>query len=355
MKMYRQPWITVLVAACLAVACSQMSSAGPGTGSESGAQAGAGGGDGDGDGDHDGDTEVDVDFLRPTGVASPSCDLSGIWVARMMTVVEALNIEQCGSQYYYLEFEQDGTDVEVVNHFNCGIEGRGTANQTFNDDTVQAYVSASSWIGRRGVMSLNDEGSCELKLEPYWSAFGVDEASYLPDPPNSTQSLAQVQSNNPLTRDAALDTDGDGHPGIQLIIAGAINGSRHAMQRSVNRWRTTDRYRIAPAVDWVEDLDVRVDYHGEDFTVATTPPDDPILAAGATPRPNAASARVTLRFLGRDGTDPRVPPIVVGSDRSDLQGALQTCRNIVDALPAIVPLAFPDPQVCPCPDGRPCQ
>jgi hypothetical protein len=343
---------------CLSSACSEgdgVSKNAEGSGATDG-KAGRGGDDRRDGGPDDVDDDVDDGAtLEATGVASEECDMTGIWIARMMTVVEALSIEQCGSQYYYLELRQDGTDVEVVNHFNCGIEGRGTANQTFNDDTVKAYIESSSWIGRKGVMSLTGDGTCELEMEPYWSAFGVDEQMFVPSPRNSALTLAQVQTQNPLTRDAAVDSDNDGHPGVQLIIAGAINGSRHAMQRNVNTWRTNDRYEITPARDWTNDLDVRADYQGEDFTVATTPANDPILAAGATPRPNAESARATLRFLGRDASDPRVEDAIVGSDPADLDGALQTCRNIVDALPAVVPLAFPNPQVCPCPDGGPCE
>lgn len=290
-----------------------------------------------------------------TGAADADCDMNGIWVVRMLSIVQALGLEQCGNIYHYLELSQEGTDVEIVNHFNCSIEGRGSANSAMNDATIQSFISTNSMIGRKGTMMKTADGTCQLEFEPWWMAFGVDEATYLPTPRNSSMSLQDLQSANPfpMTADGAIDPDNDGQPGVQLIVTGAVNGSRHITQRVVMAWMTNDRYKITPALDWTDDFEIGNWAEPEEYTVATTPPNNPFLMSPALPV-NSDAARVTFKFLGRDTSDPRVAGVVVSSDPTDLEGATQTCKNIVSAIPPIGPLAFPNPQLCPCPDGNAC-
>jgi hypothetical protein len=143
---------------------------------------------------------------------------------------------------------------------------------------------------------------------------------------------------------------------VQLIVTGAINGSRHITQRVVTSWMTNDRYKIMPALDWTTDLELGNVSYPEEYTVATTPEgiEGELLRAPANPVLDAPAARVTMRFLGRDASDPRAAGVIVGADPADLPGATQTCRNIADAIEAVLPLSFPNPQVCPCPNGQAC-
>ncbi|MDD9934063.1 MAG: hypothetical protein OXT09_10685 [Myxococcales bacterium] len=310
-------------------------------------------GDGDGVGDAPGDVMAATDA---------DCDVSGLWAVRMMTVVQALGLEQCGNLYHYMELAQDGTDVTVVDHLSCGIEGRGSSTSSFSDATVLGLMRASSQIGRRGTMQKTADGSCRFEMEPYWFVLGADETLFAPDPRNADLTLASVQSSNPMPPPPApgvvnldvpgvIDIENDGFPGAAFVVTGAISGKRHAAQRGVHSWLTNDRYRITPATDWIDDIEVRADYIGEDLTYHVE--GDPLLWAGALPVRDAASARVTMRFLGRDATDARVAEMVVSADpEADPDGAVQTCANIRAALPPIAPLTAP--QVCPCPGGGMC-
>ncbi|MDD9934782.1 MAG: hypothetical protein OXT09_14330 [Myxococcales bacterium] len=294
-----------------------------------------------------------TDGAWTSAATDPDCDISGLWAVRDLSIVQALDLEQCGNIYHYIELAQQGTDVEIVNHFNCAIEGRGSANSTMNDATVKSMISTNSMIGRRGTMMKGADGLCHFELEPWWMAFGVDESMYTPDPRNSPMSLSELQSTNPLPMlpAGASDPDGDGQPGIAIIVAGAINGTRHITQRVRTTWQTDARYTITPATDWTT-LEIGNRGQPEEYTVATTPPNDFLLMAPALPVLDSAAQRVTMRFLGRTAD---ASGIVVSSDPADLDGALATCRNIADGITAVVPLAFPNPQVCPCPDGSACQ
>ena len=293
------------------------------------------------------------------GAQDPDCDMNGLWAVRVMSVVEALGLEQCGNLYNFMKLRHEGVDVEVVEDLNCGIEGRGTANSSFSDATVQGMLRMASQVGRRGTMQKGPDGTCEFNMEPIWTVLGADEASYTPSPRNAPLSLAEVQAMLPMPSSGGtggvIDVEGDGYPGAAFIVTGALSGKRHAAQRNFQAWLTNERYRIEPAIDWPSDIEARADYIGEDVNFETEPPGNPLLAAGANPVRNAASARVTLRFLGRDETDPRAAGLLEGTDaETDPTGAVRTCRSIVDALSPIVPLAFPDPQVCPCPGGGIC-
>jgi hypothetical protein len=295
--------------------------------------------------------------------ADADCDMNGVWAVRVMSVLQALSLEQCGSLYYYLEMEQTGTEVEVVNALFCGIEGRGSSSSSFADATVLGLMQGSSQVGRKGTMQKVD-GKCQLELERRWFVVAADPSMYLPDPLNSEMTLEQVQSALPMPATPApgtatppmpagvLDVDGDGFPGAAFPVTGALSGRRHAAQRGVQAWLTNDRYEITPAADWPEDLEVRADYISEDLTYWVE--GNQLLWAGALPVQNAPAARATLRFLGRDGSDSRAMEIVGSTDpNADPDGALMTCENIRAALPPIVPLP-PPTQVCPCPGGAAC-
>ena len=293
----------------------------------------------------------------PGAAQDPDCDLNGIWVARMLTVTQALGLEQCASLYYYLEFRQDGPNVEIVNHMNCGIEAIGSARASFSTATRKALLASNSQVGRKGTFQKGADGTCELNMESFWSVIGADEAMFTPMPRNSMQTLQEVQSWKPLPMlpedPGVVDFEGDNNPGVAFVVTeGPVNGRRHGDQRNVQRWITNDRYKITPALDWTSDIEARAEYLGEEYALAA---DDPFLTALAAPVPASPAARITLRFLGRSAADPRVAPIVVGSDPADADTAMMTCTNVMTALPVVPPLVSGIEQVCPCSDGNKCQ
>lgn len=294
------------------------------------------------------------------GAQDADCDMNGIWVARMMAVNEALSLEQCGSQYFYFELKHEGANVEVVHSMFCGIEGRGSSNGTLSDASILSLTKSNSQVGRKGTMTKGADGTCQLTMEPFWSILGADEAMFAPMPRNASTPLSQVQSSTPLPTSAAgaIDMDSDGNPGLSIIVTGVIQGTRYSVQRTSNTWLTNDRYKITPAATWTTDIEARAEYYSEEVVVGYTPEDASLLASPSNMVPNSPSARVTLHFLGRDAAAASASGIVVASDpTADPDGAVATCKNILDVLPPIN--AISDGfigQVCPCPgdkDGEP--
>jgi hypothetical protein len=192
-------------------------------------------------------------------------------------------------------------------------------------------------------------------MDRFWAVFGADEAAYAPSPRNAEIPFTQQQSSKPLPTTAmgAIDFENDGKPGIAIVVTGVISGIRHSVQRATYVWLTNDRYKIMPSMDWAADIEAYANYYGEEIAIAVEPEDAALLSAGANPVPTAQSARATFRFLGRNASDPRVAALVVSADpKSD--GALQTCKNVIKALPPIDAISTGFGQVCPCPGGDMC-
>jgi hypothetical protein len=105
----------------------------------------------------------------------PECDFSGIWIAKQVTVSEALSLPQSSNNWYYLEFEQTGTDVRVSKHFDCGIEVRGSATVTLTRQTTEELITHNVQTGRTGTVT-KQGSTCSLQIARFWSIRGADEA-----------------------------------------------------------------------------------------------------------------------------------------------------------------------------------
>ncbi len=305
---------------------------------------------------HEAGAEDGSDPAADAGLAEAGaeCDASGIWIARMLTVISALGLEQCGNRYDYFELRQTGSEIEVIDHLSCGFEDRGSVTRRPTEAAARAMLGSNSQIGRKGTMAKGADGLCQLTMEPYWAVWGVDEESYVPQPRNSPQPLHEVSRANPLPRDGdgVLDPDGDGRPGMSIEIRGALSVDGQIILRSVHHWVTDDRYPITPAAAWADDIEVHANHTSEEHLLE--PANDGAIIGPIQPVSQGGPAsRVTLRFLGRDASDPRVTALVASADPDDEDDALQTCRNIIAALPPIEPL-FGDAQRCPCPGGAAC-
>ena len=261
------------------------------------------------------------------GAADPDCDFNGIWIAKQMTVSEALSLPQTSNNWYYLELKQTGTAVEVTKHFDCGIEVQGSATVTTSRATIVGSLPHNIQTGRK-ITVMKQGASCSLDAARFWSIRGADETRFLPNETrDSADSVSQVSKTKPLPTtgmpDGAVDIEDDGKPGIAFQLTGVISGTRNSVQRDWSRWFTEPGYEIAASTNWTSDLKIRADFDNEESVLDPT---SGLLVSTSAPKAGAKHA-IELRFLGRDASDPRVSAVVKGSD-------IDTCYAIQDALPA---------------------
>jgi hypothetical protein len=264
---------------------------------------------------------------EPDPVTDPACDFSGIWIGKQVTVSEALGLPQSSNNWYYLEFKQSGTALEVSKHFDCGIEVSGSATVTLSRKTVEGLIPHNVQTGRKATL-VKEGDKCKLEVARFWSIRGGDEARFLPNATrDSADSVDKVATDKPLptaqNTDGAVDTEQDGKLGVAFQVSGIITGTRNVVQRDWTRWFTEPGFEITASPDWASDLAVRADFDNEESILDPT---SGLLVSGSAPRAGAKHV-LRLRFLGRTSTDPRVTAIVKATD-------VDTCFAIQDALPA---------------------
>jgi hypothetical protein len=260
------------------------------------------------------------------GATDPECDLTGLWAAKQMTVSESLSLPQTSNNWYFLELRQTGDTAEVVRHFDCGIEVRGSVTVTVSKATLMASLTRNLQMGRK-IAVKRAADKCTLDAEQFWSIRGADEQRFAPDMRNSSQSIGDLKTMKPLPTpsmmDGSVDTEGDGKPGIAFQVAGIIMGTRNSVQRDWSRWFTEPGYEIAAGMNWTSDLRIRSDFDNEESILDPT---SGLLNSNSLPKAGAKHA-LKLRFLGRDASDARAAAMIKPAD-------LDTCYAIQDALPA---------------------
>jgi hypothetical protein len=263
----------------------------------------------------------------PEGAQDPDCDFNGIWIAKQITVSQALSLPQSSNNWYYLEFKQSGTAVQVSKHFDCGIEVHGSATVSMTRATTQALIAHNVQIGRKATL-MKDGANCAFTADRFWSVRGADETRFVPNPTrDSMDSIAMVEMVKPLPKvgatDGAEDTDDDGQLGVAFQVTGIIAGTRNSVQRDWTRWFTDTGYTIPASTNWTSDIVIRADFDNQENVLD---PSSGLLTSGSTPKADSKHV-LKLRFLGRDKSDPRVAAIVHAAD-------IDTCYAIQDAMPA---------------------
>jgi hypothetical protein len=261
----------------------------------------------------------------PTGPAS--CDLSGIWIGRMNGQTEALGPQYANTWYYWELAKREGA-IEVTRHMDCGIEVRGTVTVQLTPATTRALIPKNQQVGRKGTSTMAADGTCAFELERFWSVRGLDEAAYLPGARNSAGTLASISAEKPLPlREQAnltVDWDGDGQPGISWQVSGIVSGTRATVQRDWTRYFSAPGYELRGASDFVDNIVVRAEFEAQEVVYAASAPTLELL--GQT---NAAAEHtLTLRFLGRDRSDPRAQALLKPDD-------FETCLAVRETLPAV--------------------
>jgi hypothetical protein len=275
------------------------------------------------------ETPSDAGTNPPTsaGAQDADCDLSGIWIARQISVSEAIGVQAFSNNWYYIEIKQSGTTAELTRHYDCGIQIVGAVTVILPRNALEAQISHNSQTGRKLTVT-KDGATCSLDSKRFWSIRGADEARYLPEGVRDSEtSIRAVAMTTPLPTpdltEGATDPDGDGKLGLAFEISGLLSGTRNSVQRDWTRWFTEAGYEIPPAMDWTSDLKLRADFDNEESVLD---PREGLLASGSTPSATAKH-QLSLRFLGRDASDPRATAIVK-------EAQVDTCYAIQDALPA---------------------
>ena len=268
------------------------------------------------------------------GTPSADCNLSGIWISKMVTVTQALNVPQYANNWYYLEIDQPAGSAgfTVTKEFDCGIEVRGSVIVTLLPPTLEAHMKHNAQVGRKGTITKNAAGQCILAAEPYWGLLGAADR-FLP-PRDTAEEIPTVAMRLPLPTiekpDGAEDWDNDGKLGLGWQVSGVLQGSRSTVQRQWNRWFTTDRYAISPAMNW-GDVTIGVDFD-KDETVFD-PTSGLLVSPSYSVRTPETPNRYTLRFLGRDKTDPRASGFLHGTDPfGDTAATVETCHAMQDTM-----------------------
>jgi hypothetical protein len=259
---------------------------------------------------------------------NPECDLNGVWIGRQNTESLALfDTKQYANNWYYLELRQEGEQVVVTKHFDCGIEVHGTVLVRLQPATTRALMMHNSQLGRRGTFAKQSDGTCAFEMERFWSVRGVSEDTYAPVPRSADTAIPDLQPKLPSKSMVATteDWDDDGKPGVTWVVTGIVNGERYSSQRDWTRWfSAADGYTIQASEDFVSDLVVRAEFSNEEIVYAPTKAE---LDQISTPNASAKHA-LTLRFLGRSTDDPRAASLIKSGD-------FETCAAIQAALPAL--------------------
>jgi hypothetical protein len=259
----------------------------------------------------------------------PDCDLNGVWIGRQITVSEALFVSQFANNWYYLELTQDGENVVVSKHMDCGIFVRSFVAQVeLSPATTKSLIPHNKQVGRKGSFRKQSDGTCAFEMEKFWSVRGVSEATYAPNPRSRDVTVEQMQMEKPLPTkamaSAAEDWDGDGKPGIAWQVSVLAVGTRNSGQRDWTRWFSGPGHQVTAAANFTSDLLVRAEFANEEVVYDAT---DPTLETLSVPD-GTAQHNLALRFLGRTPDDPRAKALIKADD-------FATCMAIQAALPPL--------------------
>ena len=271
-----------------------------------------------------------------TGVPSADCNLTGVWITKIITVTQALSLPQYATAWYYVKIDQPAGsgDFTVTQAMDCGSEVHGSVIVSLLPATLEAHMKHNSQVGRKGTMKKSAGGGCVVAVEPFWVLLGAEDR-FLP-PRNTTEEIETVAMRLPLPNldrpDGAEDWDSDGKLGVSWQVSGVIQGSRSTVQRQWHRWFTTERYAVSPAMDW-GDILVGADFDKDEAIF--DPTTGPLVSPSYSVRTPGTPNRYFMRFLGRDENDPRAKAAIRGTDPiGNTAAAMETCLMMQDALPA---------------------
>jgi hypothetical protein len=268
-----------------------------------------------------------------------SCSLAGLWAVRQTTYVQAL-VETVTANWYFIELAQDGEQLEVVDHFDCGYASISVGGTGMSSPATDVALAAHNLQkGRRGIMRKNG-AFCDFSLERFWAVRGASEDVYLPGGHFDDRELEEVQAEAPLpTREniqGQEDWDGDGNPGVTFLIGS--KDARYSVSREFTEWFScngtsgdspvcseadVEKYAL-PASASKEQVEFRVNFNNEDSPLGAT---SELYAVVGMPL-RLADNRVTWKRLGESRDDALASQLFSSDDVHD------RCAFIRTQLPA---------------------
>jgi hypothetical protein len=277
---------------------------------------------------------------------SEACDVTGFWISRETnySVDDVLNQTQVSANWYVYQLQQSGDRFEVVRSISCGIQVTGTTSVELSEAGTRALMwlnpmDADSPRGARGGTFVADGEGCSFSMDRQYMVRGLEERFLPPDfsthpDLDSLTPLPTVDDPESSTGpvDGAVDTDGDGFPGVAFIISGNASGIRNVAMRDWAEYYPSAEY---PIPTQAIEFDAACRYANQESILHVS--HCPllgcgILLAGSAPAVNGHH-HVTFRYLGQDSTEPRVASVIVAEMKTDEDADYQTCKNARLALP----------------------
>jgi hypothetical protein len=307
-----------------------------------------------GDGMVLGDEECDppdgltCDSSCQSGEKTEACDMSGYWIVRQtdFSKDDVLNQVQTSSNWFAFKLVQTGDSFHVDSGIFCGIKVTGSATAQLSEDGVRGLIHENPMDSDTPAPRQPRAGSfvasgtdCVFDMDRAYLVRGV-EARFLPPDFLTKPALSSLVplpfEDDPAHPtgahlDGAVDSDGDGHPGVAFRISGNVSGVRNVAQRDWNEYFTAPEAPIPQnAIEFV--ARVRFDNQENILHLSGCPRlGCGLLKAGSVPD-TTRQDRVTLRYLGASLADARVSRIVKAELKQDIDRDMETCDNVRNAL-----------------------
>lgn len=293
---------------------------------------------------------VTCDSACQAASKAEACDMTGWWISREtdFSIDEILSQTQTSSNWYLYHLSQTGDSFHVVQAINCGIHITGTVTVDLTDGGRRGLswandMSEGSAHGPRVGTFKQQGGGCAFSMNRWYNVRGVEE-SLAPADFNAKPDLSTLtplpHEDNPQYLPGkphgqflagAVDTDGNGFPGVLWKISGNANGERDTAQRDWNEYFPDPAY---PIPTHAIEFSSRCNFANEENILHVS--QCPALGCGlllAGSHPANKQHRVTFRYLGKDLSDPRVAAIVVAPIRQNMDDDQKTCANLRASLP----------------------
>ncbi|MET0283839.1 MAG: hypothetical protein ABW352_05195 [Polyangiales bacterium] len=262
--------------------------------------------------------------------ADPACDLNGYWAVKQVLINDAgIAGSQRTAQWFYVALSQQGEEVTMVEHHDCGQLTRGDTQVVVPVDTLRVLVSKNSWKGRSARIEREGD-ACAVRFERAWTVRGADPAEYLPAGVFASGGLS-AQAAMPLPN--VFDTEGAedwngatlSRLGFALSISGATSGTRWMTQRLYSEWFSDDAHAV-PATVERDSLVLAARFDSEMNVLSASPSNGLLQTLVPTPDGSNVENHVELKFLGVTEDDPRGASVVDQSDR------VKRCLHIQNTL-----------------------
>ena len=161
--------------------------------------------------------------MPPDGGAPPSGDMAGTWASleRTYAIPHGFSERQI-AWVTYLERHTLSNDGYAVEEEMCTLEIDGEQNLTFGR-VLPAYPGSTGVQQRTATLVSDGAGGFSYHMPVHWAVRGISitPAENIPTEPWP-----------PSTTDPRIgDWDGDGHPGMTMLLTGVLQGQAYSIER----------------------------------------------------------------------------------------------------------------------------